>query len=88
MTDDRVVAANRTPPREEAQRNYPGSILSFASGSAIKRITAGVRAAAGSLSAKIAPATGPHPPGVFIVERKKKTAFGGLAATLPTDWPV
>ena len=39
MTDDRVVAANRTPPREEAHRNHPGSMLSFASGSAIKRIT-------------------------------------------------
>ena len=44
MADDRVVAANRTPPREEAQRNHPGSMLSFASGSAIKRITAGVKA--------------------------------------------
>ena len=44
MADDRMLAANRTPPREEAQRNHPGSMLSFASGSAIKRITAGVKA--------------------------------------------
>ena len=44
MADDRVVVANRTSPRQEVQRNYHGSILSFASGSAIKRITAGVKA--------------------------------------------
>jgi hypothetical protein len=44
MPDDRVVVANRTPPRQEVQRDYPGSMLSFASGSAIKIITAGVKA--------------------------------------------
>ena len=44
MADDRVVAAERTPPRQEVQRDHPGSMLSFASGSAIKRITAGVKA--------------------------------------------
>ena len=44
MADDRVIAANRASPREEVQRDHPGSMLSFASGSAIKRITAGVKA--------------------------------------------
>jgi hypothetical protein len=44
MADDRVVAANGTSPRQEVQRNHPGSMLSFTSGSAIKRITAGVKA--------------------------------------------
>ena len=44
MADDRVVPANRTSPRQEVQRDHPGSMLSFASGSAIKRITAGVKA--------------------------------------------
>jgi hypothetical protein len=44
VADDRVVVANRTSPRQEVQRNYPGSMLSFASGSAIKIITAGVKA--------------------------------------------
>jgi hypothetical protein len=44
VTDDRVVVANRALPRKEAQGNHPGSMLSFASGSAIKRITAGVKA--------------------------------------------
>jgi hypothetical protein len=44
VADDRVVAANGTSPRQEFQRDHPGSILSFASGSEIKRITAGVKA--------------------------------------------
>jgi hypothetical protein len=44
VPDDRVVLANRTSPRQAIQRNYPGSMLSFVSGSAIKRITAGVKA--------------------------------------------
>jgi hypothetical protein len=44
MADDRVVLANRTSPRQEVQGDHPGSMLSFTSGSAIKRITAGVKA--------------------------------------------
>jgi hypothetical protein len=46
MTDDGVIAADRASPRQQSQRDsrYPGSELSFASGSAIKRITAGVKA--------------------------------------------
>ena len=44
VADDRVVAANGTSPRQEVQRDHPGSMLSSASGSAIKRITAGVKA--------------------------------------------
>jgi hypothetical protein len=46
MANDRVVAANRTTPWQVPERNHPGSMLSSASGSAIKRITAGVKAAA------------------------------------------
>jgi len=44
MADDRVITANRASPREKVQRDHPGSALSSASGSAIKRITAGVKA--------------------------------------------
>jgi hypothetical protein len=44
VADDRVTPANRTSPRQEGQRDHPGSMLSFSSGSAIKRITAGVKA--------------------------------------------
>jgi hypothetical protein len=46
MADDRVVVANWTTPWQAFQRNHPGSTLSSVSGSAIKRITAGVKAAA------------------------------------------
>jgi hypothetical protein len=44
MADDRVFPADWTAPRQEVQWDHPGSMLSFASGSAIKRITAGVKA--------------------------------------------
>ena len=44
VADDRVVSTNWTSPRQELQRDHPGSMLSSASGSAIKRITAGVKA--------------------------------------------
>jgi hypothetical protein len=46
MANDRVVVTNWTASRQALQRNHPGSMLSSASGSAIKRITAGVKAAA------------------------------------------
>jgi len=44
VADDRVVPTDRTPARQAIQRNYPGSLLSFSSGSAIKRIRTGVKA--------------------------------------------
>jgi hypothetical protein len=44
VADDRVVPADWTSPRQEVQWDHPGSMLSFASGSAINRITAGVKA--------------------------------------------
>jgi hypothetical protein len=44
MADDGVALANRASPWQEIQRDHPGSMLSFSSGSAIKRITAGVKA--------------------------------------------
>ncbi|MGH9628070.1 MAG: hypothetical protein ACRD7E_06985 [Bryobacteraceae bacterium] len=44
VADDCVAPAQRTPPREQRQRDHPGSALSFVAGSAIKRITAGVKA--------------------------------------------
>jgi hypothetical protein len=44
VADDRVVVADRASPRQKSQRDHPGSVLSFVSGSAIKRITAGVKA--------------------------------------------
>jgi hypothetical protein len=44
MANDRIDVAEWTAPRQTVQRNHPGSMLSSASGSAIKRITAGVKA--------------------------------------------
>ena len=38
MADDRGSLTNWTPPWQAIQRNYPGSMLSFASGSAITKI--------------------------------------------------
>ena len=46
MADYGLVAAKRAPPwqQNQRQRGHPGSILFSASGSAINRITAGVKA--------------------------------------------
>ena len=44
MADDRLLSTQRALPWYGSQRNYPGSSLSFPSGSAIKRIKAGVKA--------------------------------------------
>ena len=44
VADDRGVLAQRTDTRQKVQRDHPGSLLSFVSASAIKRITAGVKA--------------------------------------------
>jgi hypothetical protein len=74
VAHDRVVTANRTSPREKVQRDYPGSALSSTSGSAIKRITAGVKAAADrrcQVSIWGQAFTLP----VNQLERKKNTAF-------------
>jgi hypothetical protein len=65
----------RAPPRQKVQRDYPGSALFSDSESAIKRITAGVKACRWFSRVRIGPATGLHPPDVFNVERKKNTAF-------------
>jgi len=46
VTDDRPTAAQRASPGQQGERDlgHPGTVLSSASGSAIKRITAGVKA--------------------------------------------
>jgi hypothetical protein len=45
VADDRLlVPTDGTPTRQAIQRNYPGSLLSFSSASAIKRIRTGVKA--------------------------------------------
>ena len=74
VADDRVITANRASPREKVQRDHPESALPSASGSAIKRITAGVRAAA-DRRCQVSIWAGLHPPGKVSLERKKNTAF-------------
>ena len=44
VADDGVLTADWTPPRQEVQRDHPGAMLFSGSGSAIKRITTGVKA--------------------------------------------
>jgi len=43
VANNRVVSTCRTRPRQKFERDHPGSLLSFDSGSAIKRSTAGVK---------------------------------------------
>jgi hypothetical protein len=73
VPDDRVLSTQRAVPRQAAQRNYPGSrLLSFTSGSAIKRIKAGVKASlADSSCQRFVCKPEPSPSGQVSVERKE-----------------
>jgi len=75
VADDRVVVAQWAQPRQQLQRNYPGSMLSWVSGSAIKRITAGVKPAADRRLLSFDLLAGPSPSRQSQFERKKNTAF-------------
>jgi hypothetical protein len=80
MANDRVVAANGASPRQAFQRNYPGSGLSFASGSAITRITAGVKARRRPSPAKFRSAGRPSPSQQSQFQTKKEYCILILAA--------
>jgi hypothetical protein len=72
VADDRGAPANRTLPRQEGQRDHPGSMLSFSSGSAIKRITAGVKARPCRSLPKFSICwPGLHPPGKSVSNEKR-----------------
>jgi len=73
VTDDRVPAAKRTSTWQlsQADLNYPGSALSSVHGNAIKRITAGVKAAA-DLTAKVRSGDGPSPSCMDQFRTKRK----------------
>ena len=90
MADNRVILANRALPRQEIQRDHPGSMLSFASGNAIKRITAGVKARRADRSLlSFDLLAGPSPSGKVSFERKKNTVFRrGTRAPHSGHWPV
>ena len=90
VTNDRVLAANRTAARQLRQLDlsYPGSALSSVHGSAIKRIN-GWREGPPRLTAKFDPATGLHPPVTDQCRTKKESAHPGSKLTaLTADWPV
>ena len=72
MADDCVLAADRTSARQlrEADLSYPGSALSSVPGSAIKRITAGVKACRWS-HRQVRSGDWPSPSCMDSVERKK-----------------
>lgn len=76
MTDDGEVAAHRTPARQQSQREdgHPGSILFSFSGSAIKRIKAGVKPRP-ERPAKAQSGYGASPSGKIRSNEKKITAF-------------
>jgi hypothetical protein len=90
MANDGLVAAQRTPPRQHPQweRRHPGSILSSASGSAIKRITAGVKAAADRLCQVSISWTGLHPPAKSVSNEKRILPPPVRRHPHPPDWPV
>jgi len=76
VADDRVVTANGTSPRQQLQRDHPGSMLSFASGSAIKRITAGVKARRWPFPAKVSICwSGLHPPAKSVSNERRILLF-------------
>jgi len=89
VANDGVGTANGTPPRQEFQRNHPGSMLSFTSGSAIKRITAGVKAAADRRCQVSIWGPAFTLPVKSVSNQKKNTAFR-LSSRAPHSehWPV
>jgi hypothetical protein len=74
VSDNRRSVAQWTPTWHllQVDPGHPGTALSSAGGSEIKRITAGVKARRWVLPARIDPATGLHPSGVFNIEREKE----------------
>src|ERR1700733_5353905 len=89
MADDRVVPADRALPRQQAQWDHPGSTLSFASGSAIKRVTAGVKARRGPFSGKVFDLLAGPSLRLNQFRTKKEYSFTLLPASLLLKhWPV
>lgn len=93
VTDDGPVAAYRTPSWQQSQRkwDHPGSVLFSASGNAIKRIKAGVKARPGTPRQRLDPVAGLHPPVIVSVERKKRIPLSDCWRSLSLKqqhWPV
>src|SRR5260370_42705568 len=80
-----VVRANGTAPRKAVQGDYPGSMLFFAAGSAIKRITAGVKARRDRSLLKFRSAGRAFTLRHSHFERRKNTAFRRGTRALTQD---
>ena len=81
-----IVLSRQTGHRRGRQSSgiTPARCCLLASGSAIKRITAGVKAAADRRCQSFDLRAGLHPPGKVSLERKKNTAFWGAECSLKT----
>jgi hypothetical protein len=76
MANDRLTVAKRAIPRQKLDRNHPGSRLSCVSCSAIKRITAGVKASPLTLAWKrLDLLAGPSPSRHHQIRTKKEYSF-------------
>ena len=82
VTDNGLVAAHRTPSRQQSQRErgHPGSDLSSPSGSAIKRIRAGVKARPSQRLPRLDQVAGLHPPVKISCRTKKEYRFLTISA--------
>ena len=94
VTDDGTVAARRTPTRQQSQREdgHPGSIWFSFSGSAIKRIKAGVKPRP-ERPAKAPSGCGTSPSGKSDRTKKRLQLFeplmrpcGSAAEARPSGW--
>jgi hypothetical protein len=85
VANNRLVVAKRAQPRQEIRHYpYPGSTLSLVSGSAIKRITAGVKGPPLTVACKVSICwPGLHPPGKISIQTKKEYCFPLPAASSP-----
>jgi hypothetical protein len=83
VAKDGVAPANRAAMRQQFQGDHPGSELSCASGSAIKRITAGVKARRDRFRLSFDLLAGPSPSRKVSFKRKKNNCFAATAANPP-----
>ena len=71
VADDRVVLASWASPWKKFQRDYPGSRLTFGSGSAIKSVTTGVKPSRRPSLQRFDLLAGPSPSQQVSVEQKE-----------------
>jgi len=86
MADNGMRQTKWAPPRQQGQGNYPGSPLSFVSGSAIKSITAGVKARRDRSCQVSISWSGLHPPGKFSSDEKRILLC--IAVNMPLTYDI